>query len=93
MTEWIEVNQPWGEVEGVVCKPGVQVEVERAAVRLDDLGRPSKVVEVYLVGDLNKGGGVCGCCSAFGNADVVVRYRVVIGEGGGVAGEEETDDA
>jgi len=46
------------------ARPGVQVEMADG--------------KQYLIGDVNKLGGVCDDCSAFNSTDIVARYRVLV---------------
>lgn len=51
------------------CRPGVMVEMQRA-----------ETGEVYraLIGDMNKLGGECDCCSGIADDDLVLRYCDVV---------------
>lgn len=76
MSEWIEVNIPFGGVYDTrnsdeldsmkkrnLISAGVQVEMEDG--------------ERYLIGDINECRGVCDDCTAFRSDAIVRRYRVV----------------
>ena len=69
--EWIELNLPWGEIDGEdsftergLNLPGTEIQMEDGTC--------------YLIGDINASRGTCSCCTLFWSSDIVKRYRVLI---------------
>jgi len=52
-----------------LCRPGVLIKIKN-----------EDEVEQYLIGDINKAGGVCDCCSSFNNDTIVLKAKVVWNE-------------
>jgi hypothetical protein len=72
--EWLahaELEEATTFIGRRLAKPGIEVEVKH-----------DKGLHRYLIGDINKVGGVCDDCMAFEPSDIVTRYRVLIEQEG-----------
>ena len=71
---WIEYGKTWHEFRG--WDP-----VKLRTYAENSLAQPGTVIEVddcnYLIGDINKSGGVCNCCAEIRDDDIVTRYKTV----------------
>ncbi len=64
--EWVEYGKTYREMEDEnLANAGVMIEVGK---------------HKYLIGNINRNGGVCDCCEGVKREDVVIRYWVVIEE-------------
>jgi len=87
-SEWIDFGQPWSRLPD---PPGGfdhakwdehYAQEQKVTFLGRKLAKPGVEVEVgskrYLIGDINRNGGVCDDCMAFEPTAVVTRYRVLI---------------
>lgn len=67
MGDWVDIGKSWEDfLHHPMRKVGVLIEVQ--------IGKTKKQ---YLIGDINKWGGICDDCTAFDEEDRVIRAKVV----------------
>ena len=83
MSEWIDYGKSWSKFcTENLNRSGTQIEVQD----FNDLTKQ----DVYLIGDINKLGGVCDCCSGVLPGETVIRYRGLTGPERPIKGNGET---
>lgn len=82
MQPWIELNIPFGSDWETHDDEGNPVDSfrQRGLMRV---GVQFKTVDgTFLIGDINKENGGCGCCGGRWHSDVVLAYRDLMPPGG-----------
>jgi len=74
MSDWVEINLPYGPVYG-----GSK---ELDSFRKRNLANPGTLIRMsngneFLIGDINSIRGVCDDCTEFNETEIVMAYRVV----------------
>jgi len=68
--EWIEFGGNWGSFrEQGLNRPGTQLDVQNCF----DLTKH----KLYLIGDINKLGGICDDCVGISSRATIIRYRIL----------------
>ncbi len=68
MSSWVVVNEKWWEfLQKDIVKPGVLIEVQHK----------DKTVEQFLIGDINKYGGLSLCMQSIDIDAIVMKYKTV----------------
>lgn len=75
MNDRIEYGKSWDEF----CGDGLNKSGTVICVESELRETYGKVKECYMIGDINKPGGTCDDCKAFGNAAIVAWYKVLEG--------------
>lgn len=72
VTPWVDYKKRIGDIPSNFFKPGMVIEVKI-------INSTKKKKEVFLVGDINKLGGICDNCRMFTDNDIITRYRFIEG--------------
>lgn len=80
MSDWIEMNLPWyaPPTKKCFCRseyavPGVLIEIQE----IGEHGEKSPPKR-YLIGHINKNGGICDDCTAFEADAIILRAKILI---------------
>ncbi len=70
MSDWIEYGKSWDQFcEDGLNTPGTQIDVQSCSDKDKH--------DLCWIGDINRLGGTCGCCTDVWGNETIIRYRGV----------------
>jgi len=78
--KWIKFGQSWREFSTPDENGGCGLAKPGTAIEIIPKSEKNQKRRVFLIGDINRHGGVCDDCMDFDRDSTVTRYKIVIGK-------------